>query len=92
MNTPSAGAYWLLLACCGSVAGPLALLGGSLSANQEELNIALAFRPEMWKANWLVLLAMFPLSSALSMYSFPTGSLTWPALALALGAYFRNKA
>jgi hypothetical protein len=157
----------------------LALLGGSLSASQEELNVALAFRPELWKANWLVfsdhwingvglrgsaaavnpllasstlfpeamlsrpwhphlgvleiaadsgligvlfylifvvliikwmwaanraqqgavttfltiaLLAMFPFSSALSMYSFPTGSLTWPALALALGVYFRNKA
>ena len=156
----------------------LALLGGSLSASQEELNVALAFRPELWKANWLVfsdhwingvglrgsaaavnpllasstlfpeamlsrpwhphlgvleiaadsgligvlfylifvvliikwmwaanraqqgavttflaiaLLAMFPLSSALSMYSFSTGSLTWPALALALGVYFRNK-
>ena len=32
----------------------LALLGGSLHASQEELNIALAFRPELWKANWLV--------------------------------------
>ena len=167
------------LALSPHLAERLALLGGSLSANQEELNIALAFRPELWKANWLVfsehwingvglrgsatavnpllassalfpegmlsrpwhphlgvleiatdsgligvmfylvfvaliikwmrasnlaeqgaattfliiaLLAMFPLSSTLSMYSFPTGSLTWPALALALGAYFRSKA
>ena len=38
----------------------------------------------------IALLAMFPLSSALSMYSFPTGALTWPALALALGGYFRK--
>jgi len=37
----------------------------------------------------IALLAMFPLSSALSMYSFPTGSITWPALALALGAHFK---
>jgi hypothetical protein len=33
---------------------------------------------------------MFPLSSALSMYSFPSGSITWPALALALGAHFKE--
>ena len=38
----------------------------------------------------IALLAMFPLSAALSMYSFPTGSITWPALALALGAHFRK--
>ena len=38
----------------------------------------------------IALLAMFPLSSTLSMYSFPTGSITWPALALALGAHFRE--
>jgi len=37
-------------------------------------------------------LALFPLSSALSMYSFPTGSLAWPAIALGLGAYFAPKA
>jgi hypothetical protein len=37
----------------------------------------------------IALLAMFPLSSALSMYSFSTGSITWPALALALGAHFK---
>ena len=165
------------LALAPHLAERLALLGGSLHASQEELNIALAFRPELWKANWLVfsehwingvglrgsataanpllassalfpeamlsrpwhphlgvleiatdsgligvacylvfivliinwmraanlaqqgavttfltiaLLAMFPLSSALSMYSFPTGALTWPALALALGGYFRK--
>jgi hypothetical protein len=30
------------------------------------------------------------LSSAVSMYSFSTGSITWPALALALGAHFRE--
>ena len=153
----------------------LLLLGGSLSASEVEANVALAFRPELWKASWVLftenwlngvglrgasgamypilaasdffpdamlarawhphlgileiatdtgvpgvlgyllflimvvrwmlvansasqgvattffciaLLAMFPLSSALSMYSFPTGSITWPALALALGAHF----
>ena len=38
----------------------------------------------------IALLAMFPLSSVLSMYSFGTGSITWPALALALGAHFRQ--
>jgi len=37
-------------------------------------------------------LALFPLSSALSMYSFPTGSLAWPAIALGLGVYFAPKA
>ena len=155
----------------------LLLLGGSLSASEMEANAALAFRPELWKASWVLftenwlngvglrgasgamypilaasefypdamlsrtwhphlgileiaadtgvpgvlgyllflimvvrwmlvansasqgvtttflciaLLAMFPLSSALSMYSFPTGSITWPALALALGAHFRK--
>lgn len=36
-------------------------------------------------------LALFPFSSALSMYSFPTGELAWPALALALGSYFRGR-
>lgn len=30
-------------------------------------------------------LALFPFSSALSIYSFPTGSIAWPALAFALG-------
>ena len=38
----------------------------------------------------IALLAMFPLSSVLSMYSFGTGSITWPALALALGAHVRK--
>jgi hypothetical protein len=38
----------------------------------------------------IALLAIFPLSSAVSMYSFSTGSITWPALALALGAHFRE--
>ena len=37
----------------------------------------------------IVLLGIFPLSSALSMYPFSTGSITWPALALALGAHFK---
>ena len=155
----------------------LLLLGGSLSASEAETNVALAFRPELWKASWVLftenwfngvglrgasgamypilaasdffpgamlsrawhphlgileiatdtgllgvlgyllflimvarwmlatntagqgvattflciaLLAMFPLSSALSIYSFPTGSITWPALALGLGAHFRE--
>ena len=155
----------------------LLLLSGSLSASEAEANAALAFRPELWKASWVLftenwvngvglrgasgamypmlaasdffpdamlsrtwhphlgileiatdtgvlgvlgyllflimvarwmsvtntagqgvattflciaLLAMFPLSAALSMYSFPTGSITWPALALALGAHFRK--
>ena len=155
----------------------LLLLSGSLSASEAEANSALAFRPELWKASWVLftenwvngvglrgssgamypmlaasdffpdamlsrtwhphlgileiatdtgvlgvlgyllflimvarwmsvtnsagqgaaitflciaLLAMFPLSAALSMYSFPTGSITWPALALALGAHFRK--
>ena len=155
----------------------LLLLGGSLSASEVEANAALAFRPELWKASWVLftenwlngvglrgaasamypilaaseffpdamlsrtwhphlgileiatdtgvlgvlgyllflimvvrwmlvtnaagqgvsttffciaLLAVFPLSSTLSMYSFPTGSITWPALALALGAHFRE--
>ena len=36
-------------------------------------------------------LALFPLSSTLSMYSFPTGGLAWPALALALGGHFRGR-
>ena len=154
----------------------LLLLGG-LSVSEAEANVALAFRPELWKASWVLftdnwlngvglrgasgamypilaasdffpdamlsrtwhphlgilevatdtgvlgvlgyllflimvvrwmlitnaagqgvattffciaLLAIFPLSSALSMYSFPTGSITWPALALALGAHFRE--
>ena len=155
----------------------LLLLGGSLSASEVEANAALAFRPELWKASWVLftvnwlngvglrgaesamypilaaseffpdamlsrtwhphlgileiatdtgvlgvlgyllflimvvrwmlvtnaagqgvsptffciaLLAIFPLSSAVSMYSFSTGSITWPALALALGAHFRE--
>ena len=155
----------------------LLLLGGSLSVNEVEANVALAFRPELWKASWILftenwlngvglrgasgamypilaaseffpdamlartwhphlgileiatdtgvsgvlgyllflimvvrwmlvtnaaeqgvsttffcvaLLAIFPLSSAVSMYSFSTGSITWPALALALGAHFRE--
>ena len=159
------------------LADRLLLLGGSLSASEAEANAALAFRPELWKASWVLftenwmtgvglrcspqamlpilaasdffpdgmlsrgwhthlgileiavdtgvfgvlgyllflalvlrwtlqanasergvtttflciaLLAMFPLSSALSMYSFPSGSITWPALALALGAHFRK--
>jgi len=159
------------------IAERLLLLGGTLSASEAEANVALAFRPELWKASWVLftenwlngvglrgasgamypilaeseffpdamlsrawhphlgileiaadtgllgvfgyllflimvarwmlatntagegvattflciaLLAMFPLSSALSMYSFPTGSITWPALALALGAHFRK--
>ena len=38
----------------------------------------------------IVLLGIFPLSSALSMYPFSTGSITWPALALALGTHFRK--
>lgn len=40
----------------------------------------------------IVLLSIFPLSSALSMYPFSTGSITWPALALALalGTHLRN--
>ncbi len=38
----------------------------------------------------IALIAMFPLSSVLSMYSFENGSITWPALALALGAHFRK--
>ena len=150
----------------------LLLLGGSLSASEAEANAALAFRPELWQASWvlftenwingvglrgasgamypilaasdffpdamlsriwhpqlgileiatdmgvlgvlgyllflilvarwmlvsntapqgvattflcIVLLGMFPLSSALSMYSFSTGSIIWPALALAWG-------
>ena len=154
----------------------LLLLGGILGLSEVEANAALAFRPELWKASWVLftenwlngvglrgasgamypilaasdffpdamlsrtwhphlgileiatdtgvlgvlgyllflimlvrwmlvtnaagqgvattfyciaLLAIFPLSSALSMYSFPTGSITWPALALALGAHFR---
>lgn len=155
----------------------LLLLGGSLSVSEVEANAALAFRPELWKASWILftenwlngvglrgasgamypilaaseffpdamlsrtwhphlgilevatdtgvlgvlgyllflimvvrwmlvtnaarqgvsttffcvaLLAIFPLSSAVSMYSFSTGSITWPALALALGAHFRE--
>ena len=39
---------------------------------------------------FIVLLGIFPLSSALSMYPFSTGSITWPALALALGTHLRN--
>tara|TARA_B100001093_G_C26036074_1_gene680105 strand:- start:3 stop:272 length:270 start_codon:yes stop_codon:yes gene_type:complete len=39
---------------------------------------------------FIALLVMFPLSSILSIYSFATGSITWPALALALGAHFRR--
>ena len=39
---------------------------------------------------YIALIAMFPLSSVLSMYSFENGSITWPALALALGAHFRK--
>ena len=38
----------------------------------------------------IALLAICPLSSVLSMYSFATGSITRPALALALGAHFRK--
>jgi len=38
----------------------------------------------------IALLATFPLSSALSMYSFTTGSSTWPALALGMGTHFRE--
>ena len=187
----SSSRYWtpigvVVLSLCGlllpillvpHLAERLLLLGGSVSASEMEVNAALAFRPELWKASWVLftenwlngvglrgasgamypileasdlfpdamlsrtwhphlgilevatdtgvlgvlgyllfltlvvrwmlvanaagqgvattflcisLLAMFPLSSALSIYSFPTGSITWPALALALGAYFRS--
>ena len=187
----SSSRYWMpigvvVLSLCGlllpillvpHLAERLLLLGGSVSASEMEVNAALAFRPELWKASWVLftenwlngvglrgasgamypileasdlfpdamlsrtwhphlgilevatdtgvlgvlgyllfltlvvrwmlvanaagqgvattflcisLLAMFPLSSALSIYSFPTGSITWPALALALGAYFRS--
>ena len=37
----------------------------------------------------IALLAMFSLSSAVSIYSFTSGSITWPALALALGVQFK---
>ena len=40
---------------------------------------------------FIALLAMFPISSALSMYSFNSGSITWPALALALALGVRFK-
>ena len=173
----SVGGLLLPILLVPHLAERLLLLGGSLSASEMEANTALAFRPELWKASWVVftenwvagvglrgssqamlpvlaasdffpngmlsrgwhthlgileiaadtgilgvlgyllflvlvlrwtlmanaagrgstttflciaLLAMFPLSSALSMYSFPTGSITWPVLALALGAYFRK--
>ena len=39
---------------------------------------------------FIALLVMFPLSSVLSMYSFATGSITWPALALAFGCAFQE--
>ena len=173
----SVGGLLLPILLVPHLAERLLLLGGSLSSSGTEANVALAFRPELWKAslvlfteNWLngvglrgasgamhpilaasdffpdamlsrtwhphlgileiaadtgllgvlgyllflimvarwmlatntagqgvattflciALLAMFPLSSTLSMYSFPTGSITWPALALALGAKFRE--
>ena len=173
----SIGGLLLTIVLVPHLAERLILLGGSLSASEADANAALAFRPELWKASWvlftenwingvglrgasgamypilaasdffpdamlsrswhphlgileiatdtgvlgvlgyllflimvarwmlvsnvagqgvattflcIVLLAMFPLSSALSMYSFPTGSITWPALALALGAHFRG--
>ena len=38
----------------------------------------------------IALIAVVPLSSVLSMYSFENGFITWPALALALGAHFRK--
>ena len=169
----------LPLALVPHLAERLALLGTSASASPEELNIALAYRPELWQASWqlfvehwvngvgvrgsagavnpilaaspifpevmlsrgwhphlgvleiaadtgviglagyavfigalitmmlranqqsrgaatalltIVFLAMFPLSSALSMYSFTTGSLTWPLLALAVGSYIGSPA
>ena len=172
----SIGGLLLPIVLVPHLAERLLLLGGSLSASEAEANAALAFRPELWKASWVLftenwingvglrgasgamypilaasdffpdamlsrtwhphlgileiatdtgllgvlgyllflimvarwmlvtntagqgvattflciaLLAMFPLSSALSMYSFPTGSITWPALALALGAHFK---
>jgi hypothetical protein len=173
----SVGGLLLPILLVPHLAERLLLLGGSLSSSGTEANVALAFRPELWKASWVLftenwlngvglrgasgamhpilaasdffpdamlsrtwhphlgileiaadtgllgvlgyllflimvarwmlatntagqgvattflciaLLAMFPLSSTLSMYSFPTGSVTWPALALALGAHFRE--
>jgi hypothetical protein len=155
----SVGGLLLPILLVPHLAERLLLLGGSLSSSGTEANVALAFRPELWKAScamhpilaasdffpdamlsrtwhphlgileiaadtgllgvlgyllflimvarWMLatntagqgvattflciaLLAMFPLSSTLSMYSFPTGSVTWPALALALGAHFRE--
>lgn len=173
----SVGGLLLPILLVPHLAERLLLLGGSLGASEAEANVALAFRPELWKASWVLftenwlngvglrgasgamypilaeseffpdamlsrpwhphlgileiaadtgllgvlgyllflimvarwilatntagqgvattflciaLLAMFPLSSTLSMYSFPTGSITWPALALALGAHFRE--
>ncbi|MDG2460409.1 MAG: O-antigen ligase family protein [Luminiphilus sp.] len=161
------------------LADRLAIVWHGLSASQEDLNVALAFRPELWKASWLVftdhwlngvgirgsaqaiqpilamspgfpdsmlrqpwhphlgvlevaadtgligviaylmllammlrlmfrasakgicgvpvfaavaILALFPFSSTLSMYSFSTGSLAWPALAMAAGGYFSSTA
>ena len=38
----------------------------------------------------IALLAMCPLFSALSMYSFTTASTTWSALALGMGPHFRQ--
>ena len=38
----------------------------------------------------IALIAMFSLSSVMSVYSLVTGAITWPALALALGAHFRK--
>ena len=173
----SVGGLLLPILLVPHLAERLLLLGGSLGTSEAEANVALAFRPELWKASWVLftenwlngvglrgasgamypilaeseffpdamlsrtwhphlgvleiaadtgllgvlgyllflimvarwmlatntagqgvattflciaLLAMFPLSSTLSMYSFPTGSITWPALALALGAKFRE--
>ena len=37
----------------------------------------------------IALLAMFPLCNAVSMYSLTSRSITWPALALALGVQFK---
>ena len=173
----SVGGLLLPILLVPHLAERLWLLGGSLSVSEAEANAALAFRPELWKASWILfmenwvtgvglrgssqamlpilaasdffpdamlsagwhthlgileiaadtgvlgvlgyliflalvlrwtlkanaagqgvsttffciaLLAIFPLSSAVSMYSFSTGSVTWPALALALGAHFRE--
>ena len=52
----SVGGLLLPILLLPHLADRLLLLGGSLSVSEAEANVALAFRPELWKASWVLFL------------------------------------